>query len=132
MKDAMLAVVNSVVVALLLAASPAVAASPCPDNYRPYSFQGTVAESGATADGRPFYVIGNLTNPACGDERQRIRAFPLAAVPACAVGTTIQATGAYTKSCVDTAKGPVCLVQVGLRDAKGAIDTTKGAVVICK
>jgi hypothetical protein len=132
MKDDMLAVVHSVVVALFLSASPALTASPCPDNYRPYSFQGTVAESGATADGRPFYVIVDIPNPACGDERRRIRAFPLAAVPACAVGKTVQASGTYTKSCVDTAKGPVCLVQVGLRDAQGAIDTTKGAVVICK
>ena len=132
MKDDMLAVVSSVVVALFLSASPAFAASPCPDNYRPYSFQGTVAESGATADGQPFYVIVDIPNPACGDERQRIMAFPLSAVPACAVGATIQASGIYTKSCLNTTKGPVCLVQVGLRDSKGAIDTTKGAVVICK
>jgi hypothetical protein len=132
MKDDMLAAINSVFAVLFLSASPVFAASPCPDNYRPYSFQGTVAESGATADGRPFYVIVNITNPACGDERQRIRAFPLAAAAACAVGASVRASGTYTKSCVNTAKGPVCLVQVGLRDSKGAIDTTKGAVVVCK
>ncbi len=132
MNDATLAVVNSVIVALFLSASPVFAASSCPGNYQSYSFQGTVAESGATADGRPFYVIVNITNPACGDERQRIRAFPLAAIPACAVGTSVQASGIYTKSCVNAGKGQVCLVQVGLRDSGDAIDTTKGAVVICK
>ncbi len=123
-----------VVCALVLSlfASPAFAASPCPDNYRPYSFQGTVAESGATADGRPFYVITNITNPACGDEHQRIRAFPLATVASCVVGKSVEASGIYTKSCVDIGKTHSCLVQVGLRDSKGAIDTTKGAQVICK
>jgi hypothetical protein len=118
--------------ALFLSVSPAFAASPCPDNYRPYSFQGTVAESGTTADGRPFYVITNIPNPACGDEHQRIRVYPLAAVASCAVGKSVTASGTYTKSCVDVGKGPICLAQVGLRDSKGAIDTTKGAIVICK
>jgi hypothetical protein len=118
--------------ALVLSASPAFAVSPCPDNYRPYSFQGTVAESGTTADGRPWYVIANIPNPACGDEHQRIRAYPLAPVASCAVGKRAQASGIYTKSCVNLSKGSTCLAQVGLRDSKGGIDTAKGATVSCK
>ena len=123
-----------VVCALVLSlfASPAFAASPCPDNYRSYSFQGTVAESGATAAGRPWYIITNITNPACGDEHQRIRVFPLATVPSCVIGKRVEAKGIYTKSCVDVGKIHTCLAEVGLRNSKGAIDTTTGALVICK
>lgn len=118
--------------ALVLFASPAFAASPCPDNYQPYRFQGTVAEISATANGQPTYVITNIPNPACGDEHQMIRAYPLVAVPSCAVGKHVEASGIYTKSCVDVGKGPICLAQVGTWDATGALDTTKGAIVICK
>jgi hypothetical protein len=117
---------------MFLTASPTLAAAPCPANYQNYSFQGTVAETGTTADGRPFYVISNITDAACGDEHQRIRAFPLASVSSCMVGEHVQASGIYTKSCVDVGKVSICLVQVGLRDANGAIDTTKGASVNCK
>lgn len=118
--------------AIVLFASPAFAASPCPDNYQPYRFQGTVAEISASADGQPTYVISNIPNPACGDEHQMIRAYPRVAVPSCAVGKRVEASGIYTKSCVNVGKGPICLAQVGLRDAKGALDTIKGAIVICK
>jgi spore maturation protein SpmB len=117
---------------MFLTASPTLAAAACPANYQNYSFQGTVAETGTTADGRPFYVIGNITDAACGDEHQRIRAYPLASVSSCVVGKPVQASGVYTKSCVDVGKLSICLVQVGLRDANGAIDTTKGAAVSCK
>jgi len=122
----------SLALGLFLSLSPAIAASPCPNNYGPFSFQGTVAEIGTTADGRPFYVITNISNPACGDEHKRIRAYPLATVASCAVGKSVTASGTYTKSCVDVGKASFCLAQVGLRNSQGAIDTTKGAIVICK
>lgn len=120
------------VLGAVMTALPALAASPCAANYQPYSFQGTVAETGKTADGQPWYVISNIPNPACGDEHQQIRAFPLAAVVACMVGKHIEAKGIYTKSCVNIGTYSSCLAQVGLRNPQGQIDTVKGATISCK
>ena len=93
----------------MMIALPAFAATPCADNYKPYSFQGTVGEIGTTADHRPFYVITNIPNAACGDEHQQIKAYPLTPVADSAVGKHVRATGIYTKSCVNVASRSFCL-----------------------
>jgi hypothetical protein len=98
-----------------LAAAPV--ATPCPANRQPYNFKGVVLKMGVTAEGRSFYAISAA---ACGDEHHQIKVFPLAAVPACAIGKRAQASGLYGKSCIASDAGPVCLAQVGLDSPYGA------------
>lgn len=106
----------------LLMSVPVLAAPPtamsCPLNGQPYSFKGSILKIDVTSEGRLFYVVSAAS---CGDERHQIKVFPLAPVPACAVGRRAQASGLFGKSCTNSDQGPTCLAQLGLSSPYGAI-----------